>query len=761
MEDLKSITIDLGYLEEELKLFIDERKEKSLYIVDDAEDNNEAKHQLVEGFFYDYEFSNKNCYFKKDQIVQTHSRNKHIGTISPNIYVGTLTLPVFHDGREIGNVYLEVRSVKAGYRDDYRDMLELITEKCTDLLMQASSPVSHHFETDYGKDNETLYQKFAFIKSIIATDEFSESVNRIVAAPVTQWKEQDEQKDIRKIRRFKNSNIKEFVTRGNRTALPDNHFLHQYGLDSLPGRISSVRKTDTVDTPENRFIKHALEVFFKFCSDINRVAESDSRLEKESFIVMRQLETHLQHSVFKEISRPAVLKINSPVLQRKEGYREILRIWLMFDLAAKLIWKGGEDIYSGGKKDIATLYEYWLFFKLLDLFKSVFDIEPKGIAELIKKTPDGLNLQLKQGIHTALRGVFNTGTRELNIRFNYNRSFSGQKVYPDSGSWTTTMRPDYTLSFWPHGISEAEAEKQELVVHIHFDAKYKIANLTDILNQKNETDLDAEKTENRKGIYKNADLLKMHAYKDAIRRTGGAYVLYPGDASVNKKGFHEIIPGLGAFPVRPSKTDDGIGDLKDFILEVVNHFINRASQREKIAYRTYDVYKNKPRKEDVVNEALPETYGVNRSLIPDDTFVLLGYCKSEDHFNWYIKNGIYNFRMNDRSGSLILDEKTVKAKYLILRRNGKANDVFKIISQGPNVYNKNKMIEMGYPNPGENEYLVIKIEKKETSELGTTGWDFRKLEKYKQLENDEKNPHKLAGIPFTVTLTELMNTIIK
>jgi predicted component of viral defense system (DUF524 family) len=32
----------------------------------------------------------------------------------------------------------------------------------------------------------------------------------------------------------------------------------------------------------------------------------------------------------------------------------------MFDLAAKLIWKGGDDIYSGGKKDIATLYEYWL-----------------------------------------------------------------------------------------------------------------------------------------------------------------------------------------------------------------------------------------------------------------------------------------------------------------------------------------------------------------------------------------------------------------
>src|SRR5690606_6737162 len=110
----------------------------------------------------------------------------------------------------------------------------------------------------------------------------------------------------------------------------------------------------------------------------------------------------------------------------------------------------------------------------------------------------------------------------------------------------------YTTLF--RSISETEAEKQELIVHVHFDAKYKIANLTDFLEQNTENDLDEEKAENRKGIYKNADLLKMHAYKDAIRRTGGAYVLYPGDKSINQKGFHEIIPGLGAFPVKPSKT---------------------------------------------------------------------------------------------------------------------------------------------------------------------------------------------------------------
>jgi predicted component of viral defense system (DUF524 family) len=428
-------------------------------------------------------------------------------------------------------------------------MLELITEKCTDLLLQANSPVSQHFEIDYANDSQTLYQKFSFIKSVIGTDEFAESIHRIVSAPVTKWTEITEEKDIRNAKRFSNSNMKELLKSGRRTELSVNHYLRSYGIETLPERITTIRKTDSVDTTENRFIKHALENFLKFCLDINTKAKDfgHKKMVNESELMISELENQLNHSVFKEISKPTTLKLNSPVLQRKEGYREVLRVWLMFDLAAKLIWTGGEDIYKGGKKDIATLYEYWLFFKLLDLFQSIFEIEPKDISELIKETPDGLNLQIKQGKFTALNGIYNSGSRKLNIRFNYNRSFSGKKNYPNSGSWTTTLRPDYTLSFWPFGVTEAEAEKQELIVHIHFDAKYKIANLSDFLEQNIENNLDEEKTENRKGIYKNADLLKMHAYKDAIRRTGGAYVIYPGDKSINQKGFHEIIPGLGCF----------------------------------------------------------------------------------------------------------------------------------------------------------------------------------------------------------------------
>lgn len=762
MKSVTSITINLDSVKEKLQLYIDARKPDSLFDAEEnAEEYNEARFQLVEGCLYDFQISDPDFILGDvgENIIQQHKRTKNLGTIAPNIFVGKLSIPLLvkETSQECCKVELEVQSIKSGYRDDYRDMLEFITEKSTDLLLRANSPVSQHFEIDYTKDSQTLYQKFVFIKSVIGSDEFAEAIHRIVTVPVTKWTETSEEKDSRNVRRFSNANIKELLKGSKRTSIPDSHYLRNYGINTLPERITSIRKTDSVDTPENRFIKHALENFLKFCTDINSKAKEfrHKKMENESELLIRELESQLHHTVFKDISRPTTLKLNSPVLQRKEGYREVLHVWLMFDLAAKLIWNGGDDIYSGGKKDIATLYEYWLFFKLLDLFQSIFDIEPKDISDLIKETPDGLNLQIKQGKFTALRGVYDSGSRKLNIRFNYNRPFSGNITYPDSGSWTTSLRPDYTLSFWPYGITDDEAEKQELIVHVHFDAKYKIANMIDFLKQNTESDLDEEKVENRKGIYKNADLLKMHAYKDAIRRTGGAYVLYPGDKPIKRNGFHEIIPGLGAFPVKPSKTDSGIGHLKAFILEIIQHFINRASQREKIAYRTFDIYKNPPESDNILQEQLPEPYNTNRDLIPDDTYVLVGYYKSQEQFNWIQKTRLYNFRMGSEIGSLILDKETVSSKYLLLHTSGDADSgqLWKIVSKGPKVHTKEDLLKQGYPNPTQENYLVIKIAHVSESEFDQVRWNFRDLKNY--------STGRASAFPFTTSLSELMKNVIK
>ena len=154
-------------------------------------------------------------------------------------------------------------------------------------------------------------------------------------------------------------------------------------------------------------------------------------------------------------------------------------------------WEGGDDVKKKKKKDVAVLYEYWLYFRLLDLLKEQYNINPAETDKLIKETNDGLGLQLKQGKHTPLKGTYQGINRKLHVEFSYNRTFRGRQEYPSGGSWSVDMRPDYTLSIWPDGINQQQAEKEELIVHIHFDAKYRIENLQTVFGER----ADAEQSE--------------------------------------------------------------------------------------------------------------------------------------------------------------------------------------------------------------------------------------------------------------------------
>lgn len=81
----------------------------------------------------------------------------------------------------------------------------------------------------------------------------------------------------------------------------------------------------------------------------------------------------------------------------------------------------------------------------------------------------------------------------------------------------------------------------------------------------------------------------MHAYRDAIRRTQGAYVVYTGPTGGDKRmqGFHEVLPGLGAFALRPGS---GTSALTAFLQEVVAHVADRSSTREQQSFHTYKTY---------------------------------------------------------------------------------------------------------------------------------------------------------------------------
>ena len=73
------------------------------------------------------------------------------------------------------------------------------------------------------------------------------------------------------------------------------------------------------------------------------------------------------------------------MLQRKAGYRELLRFWLQFHAGAQLAWDGGSDVFEAGARNVATLYEYSLFFQLEALFRQRFTCDQPLHALVVNK----------------------------------------------------------------------------------------------------------------------------------------------------------------------------------------------------------------------------------------------------------------------------------------------------------------------------------------------------------------------------------------
>ena len=530
-------------------------------------------------------------------------------------------------------------------------------------------------------------------------------------------------------------------------------------------------KKDTVDVAENRFVKFVLQSFASFCSAIQQCNNASSRLKTEAELTENKLTGWLSRDFFLDVSDLQTMSLNSPALQRKEGYREVLQAWMMSKLAAQITWKGGDNVYQAGKRNVAALYEYWVFFKLLDIVKETFHLTLTEDDEkkLVKTDNDKINLELRQGRRIMIGGQFHEASRTLNVRLYYNRTFSTSDQLDKSGSWTTAMRPDYTLSIWPGKIEETEAEKQDLIVHIHFDAKYKLNRIlldekepdeTHTFDDENqelseeELMMIQEKQEEEKGIYQRVDLLKMHAYKDAIRRTSGAYILYPGSENKSLKGFHEVLPGLGAFCLCPKSIEKDSKEIEHFLHDVLEHMLNRASQRERISYHTYEIYKNEPL---VVCEPMPEPYGSDRNLIPEESFVLLGSFRDNNHLQWILKNKIYNARTGTRNGSLRLKKEITGAKYVLLH-NGNTQLLLRLSKEGPRVMSKEDLIKKPFRklySPSRKYYVVFDLDTAVVEdEFKGVMWNIV------QMQNDGiiKKAH-LSAEPKGVSLAKLMKYV--
>jgi len=401
-----------------------------------------------------------------------------------------------------------------------------------------------------------------------------------------------------------------------------------------------------------------------------------------------------------------------------------------------------EDAFAASQRNIATLYEYWAF---LQLARSVGRVCGEDLsARVLQASNDGLSMAFSRGKASQLRWTASARGRSLAVELYFNREFLASAL-PDA-SWTRAMRPDCSLRVRPDGLA-SDVSADDLSVWLHFDAKYRVEYVDQQFSTPPTDDGDraaeAEVTE-RLARSKREDLLKMHAYRDAIRRSAGAYVLYPGEQ--HQQPFvehHEVLPGLGAFVLRPRGGDTAGADvLERFLTEVLDHVADRATHHERSRYWRAVIHRVPPQAR-TPDRRLPAL-----ARPPSDTQVLCGYVRNAAQRRWVEDRGLYNVRAGDRRGAVGADADVLQATDVVLYGPGMRPTLW-LRAGAWFVQSQDEMTALGYPNPRGRVYLCCPVERRqdEPEWLGLLQF------------GSETLAGPLIGAPFAATWQDLLDAL--
>ena len=274
------------------------------------------------------------------------------------------------------------------------------------------------------------------------------------------------------------------------------------GKSYSPTKVLQKKKFETFDTPENRFVKYFLSELILWCDRVleeykvktkDKIREDKARAETDDIENLRDyLECFWNDPIFSDVGEMTVVPLSSQVLLKREGYRDVLELWLMFRSYVPFF---GELARAIANKDIPKLYEYWCFFKLIEELGKIL-----GRCKSLE-VPVDPSAEIKD---SKAYVEFESGWRLY-----YNKYFKGY-------SWIG-LKPDFALY-----------KGRELKGV--FDAKFKL--VVDMEGKEEFYKID-EKFSYRPTIRtwaKIEDIYKMHLYRDALE-VDFAVILYPGNSS--------------------------------------------------------------------------------------------------------------------------------------------------------------------------------------------------------------------------------------
>ncbi len=318
----------------------------------------------------------------------------------------------------------------------------------------------------------------------------------------------------------------------------------------MPNHLNQENYRDSVDNPENRFIKYFLYLLQELVEEMVVYVDKKNNAGGYPADKIRKYQEIIQEYVsdgwLQDVGDMNYFPSNSQVLQKKEGYREILNYFLIFEFSFNFQFEEVTDDIKGYQKKLSELYEYWCYLKMLDILSKMAQVpvDYSSIFNLNKKW----NIEIKRGTESKHKFDIKIGDQDLELYMEFNSEF--KKSNPDYHSYSLNFRPDYTITV-KNGLE---------IFFLHFDAKYK----------------------SNEDKVKNEDVYKMHTYKDALKETRGAYVLYPGKKDkIYQESDEDVVPSVGAFTLTPGGIDGkDMFKIEFFLIQVLKDYIivkNKAS----------------------------------------------------------------------------------------------------------------------------------------------------------------------------------------
>jgi len=527
-------------------------EENEYKLVFEAESENSGK-----VIFPSLEDENNNIIFQR---LVSGKNGFYAGILKPGSYAGKSFFDVQIEDIKSLKVPFEVRSRKIGYEDHYTAMIADLCEAASSLIFEEKSPFS--IDLDFKKSvRRSFYEDFMFLEYLFRPENLLTSYEHIRRDPHKKLKKHRENVPLLLAQSLGPYELINMVSNpGNlyKTHSPPGNW-PQNMRNYVPKDVNQQQDFEIIDTPENRFVKYFIGLVDGLIDEMVLYVEENERdgyAADKIYEYQEIIHEYCLDSWFDDIGEMEYFPSNSQVLQKKEGYRDILRYFLFLEIDFNLKWNGFEDIIRGYQKKLFDLYEYWCYIRL---FRVLCELEGRRTEyeNLFDSNEKTWAVEFKRGENSKQRFKIEIQGEIFDVELKYNRKFVRTKPpfkVCSMGSYSVELRPDYTVSVKLNGRCYL----------IHFDAKYKY----NINTTCSDADL-SDREEKEEKVYKNGDIYKMHTYKDAIPHSLGAYVIYPGEKSEILRETEFEVPSVGAFPLKPGENFDQDEKIRSFLENVL------------------------------------------------------------------------------------------------------------------------------------------------------------------------------------------------